>query len=441
MTASERQKLMRIGHRFAGVFFLLQTMQAFNIVDRVVYGEWYGRPGTKITEALNILLITTSLALFVRGLPRIWAIRSGSALFLAVAGFLLLSTLWSIDPDTTLRRGFLYLVLVVGTIGLVGNLDGDELMDLVMLSSGVAAAASLLLLAAVPHQAVMYPLGELRGVFPHKNVLGAVMAAGVLASLHCIRLGRRRRTSAVLLLLFAILAILSRSVTSLLIIVTLCTASGVVALLRRSGVRRLVGLYCAIVGAICLPPIATLVMLHPASVIEAVGRDPTLTGRTELWPFVLNDIAQNPILGWGYSAFWSPRNPAAVEISYAVKWHVPEAHNGILEMLLNIGAGGASIYGLLWIRNFYLGLRCLDTAGREMGVTAILCCAAIVLTGISETVLLEPFQLSTSLFFMTGLVCERTIRSRRCRPRRVRAALPSQPRLASVVSTPPWRAG
>jgi hypothetical protein len=37
----------------ACVFFLIAPSGAFGFIDRIIYGEWSGKPGDKFTEALN----------------------------------------------------------------------------------------------------------------------------------------------------------------------------------------------------------------------------------------------------------------------------------------------------------------------------------------------------------------------------------------------------
>ena len=41
-----------------------------------------------------------------------------------------------------------------------------------------------------------------------------------------------------------------------------------------------------------------------AGVLEGSGKDPTLTGRTELWATGLSFIAERPLQGLGYRSFW-----------------------------------------------------------------------------------------------------------------------------------------
>ena len=69
-------------------FFLLDTMQAFGVMSRIVYGGWPGKTGDHITQTLNVMMIVASLTLFGiscrrtrRALPRAasWpSRRSGS---------------------------------------------------------------------------------------------------------------------------------------------------------------------------------------------------------------------------------------------------------------------------------------------------------------------------------------------------------------------------
>jgi exopolysaccharide production protein ExoQ len=70
--------------------------------------------------------------------------------------------------------------------------------------------------------------------------------------------------------------------------------------------------------------------------ISALGRDQTLTGRTEVWAILLRFYEANPILGHGFGGFWTP---ATQQAAYGVK----EAHNGYLALSLELGVAGLLI--------------------------------------------------------------------------------------------------
>jgi exopolysaccharide production protein ExoQ len=79
----------------------------------------------------------------------------------------------------------------------------------------------------------------------------------------------------------------------------------------------------------------------------AVGKDPTLTDRTKIWAFVLG-MHTNPLIGTGYESFW---------MGSRLQWfwdhagvgHLNEAHNGYLEVYLNLG-----IIGVILITGFLI---------------------------------------------------------------------------------------
>jgi len=75
---------------------------------------------------------------------------------------------------------------------------------------------------------------------------------------------------------------------------------------------------------------------------EAVGKDLTLTGRTDLWQVALLAFAERPILGWGYD------NHETVFASRVFRVPYNHYHNGFLDSLVV----GGSIFGVVVIVSF-----------------------------------------------------------------------------------------
>jgi len=248
--------------------------------------------------------------------------------------------------------------------------------------------------------------GEYRGIFSQKNEVGEAMAIGALAALHGLRASKRHKWhGALILVLVTIVCVLSKSATSLLTIFVLCSVDMVSALMRKAGVARILGIMLTFVAV----PILALTAIFPDWLFDIMGKDPTLTGRTIIWSYVIPYIYQRPLLGWGYAAFWTPDNPAAMQIGEAIHWFAPSAHNGLLEILLTLGVVGAVFFFFLLARNIRLGLRCLSTSDKALAISSLLCCTSIILVGISEVVLLAGLEASTPVFFVTGLCCERAL--------------------------------
>jgi O-antigen ligase len=73
-----------------------------------------------------------------------------------------------------------------------------------------------------------------------------------------------------------------------------------------------------------------------AGFTSGLGRDATLTGRTDVWASLLPDFNERPILGYGFGSFWTDGRRAKHEIS--------DGHNGYLDVMLELGAVGLAFY-------------------------------------------------------------------------------------------------
>ncbi len=73
-------------------------------------------------------------------------------------------------------------------------------------------------------------------------------------------------------------------------------------------------------------------------VTRSMGRDPTLTTRTDIWTAVLG-LPTDPLFGSGFASVWlTPEGWAS-----NTKINIPHAHNGYLETYLNGGIVGVAL--------------------------------------------------------------------------------------------------
>lgn len=111
----------------------------------------------------------------------------------------------------------------------------------------------------------------------------------------------------------------------------------------------------AIVHVLCLLVLftggLTLIFGGGANVARALGRDPNLSGRTDIWAALIK-AAPNAIVGSGFENFWI--SPSVLKFQHTLEaegWWQPEglneSHNGYLEVYLNLGLVGVGL--VLWI--------------------------------------------------------------------------------------------
>src|SRR5699024_2088986 len=91
---------------------------------------------------------------------------------------------------------------------------------------------------------------------------------------------------------------------------TFAVVLGAVSLFRLRPSDRRVALGLAIVAAAVLAIMAWQLGAF-AGVLDAFGKDSTLTGRTFLWRGGIVEGSRHPLLGMGYLAFWTPGHPPA----------------------------------------------------------------------------------------------------------------------------------
>jgi len=84
---------------------------------------------------------------------------------------------------------------------------------------------------------------------------------------------------------------------------------------------------------------------------HALGRNSNLTGRTDIWRAVI-PMAPNPLIGAGFESFWL--SPAVHQRLAEVFPNLPlnEAHNGYVEVYLELGWAGVGLIGILLVDGY-----------------------------------------------------------------------------------------
>lgn len=403
----------------ATVFFLLRPVGVFTFVDELIYGgDFYGKGGDKFTQAVNLLGIAVGIFLF--WLSKQQPARVGRVLPLTFSAFLVMSAAWSIDPRVAMTQGTLYFFTVLGFIGLIELWDVDALIDVIAKMIAVSAVLSIMF----PHGEVA---GDFAGIFGQKNVLGQVMATGVFAGLHCWRARRSLIYPAIVALCVAV-GILSKATTSLLVIAVFIAIDILGRFyLRGGGLRTL-----SIAGAVVAVATVIFFFANETMFLEMLGKDPTLTGRTEMWPYAIENVFKRPLFGWGYFGFWTPANPVSIRIAEEIAlrhdtWFIapiPNAHNTLLEALLEIGIVGTTLLVVLFARYVIVAMRCFNGPAKHLGLSSLMLLSGLLILGFSEVMLLSASIISTGLFFTVGMACEKKLwqhrRTRKAiRPRQI----------------------
>ncbi len=324
-----------------------QDMQEGNPVDRIIFSALI---------ALSVAILTT------RSFPWARFLRQNTALVVLV-GFELLSAAWSdfslISAKRWIRDLDNYLVVLV----ILSDPRPLEAVRTVLRRlSYLLVPLSILLIKYFPVMGKQYErfsgAASFVGAGTSKNMLGAIcLVSGIYFFWDTLTRWperKQRRTKRILQVnvLFLVMTMwlmrLAASTTSDVCLVLGCM---VVAAAHTKIFRRRPKLLKA------LAPVAFVLYLimffglgMQGQLASAVGKDPTLTDRTKIWAFVLG-MHTNPLIGTGYQTFWlGPR----------LHWFwtqahlggLNEAHNGYLELYLELGLIGDALLIVFLISSY-----------------------------------------------------------------------------------------
>ena len=102
--------------------------------------------------------------------------------------------------------------------------------------------------------------------------------------------------------------------------------------------KRFIGTYL-VIGILVFALLEPIFGIY-ANVIKSLGRNLTLTDRTDVWQEVLK-LQTNPIFGLGFESFWLGKRLETLWQEFP--WRPVQAHNGYIETYLNLGVVGVGL--------------------------------------------------------------------------------------------------
>lgn len=345
----------------AGICLFVQTGAFFPLMLADADGS-LGDPAKAKLRLLCLPVYAFTGLVLVRNVPHFLIALRRNLIFPMIIALPFLSVFWSVSPSTTLRRavGLLFTVLLAYALAI--RFTPRQMLMLVFATVGTCIILSAVFFVALPGLARMPDDGEIRGIFIHKNSLGwyaSIMILIATAVLMDASLGWRKTAFALLAAAILCLA-MSGSMTAMIATGSAYCLIGFYSILQRThGTSRV------IVVLVFLQMMAgLLVLLHEflVPVLEALGKDATLTGRVPLWELVDQQIASHMIFGFGYQAFWTEANPDAWAIWGAIQWMAPHAHNGFRDTMLSFGVVGTALFVVMLLRAVQQGavLHCCE---------------------------------------------------------------------------------
>lgn len=326
--------------------------------------------GSPIDRAVYILLIAAG-AIVLLGRRKIVAslLRRNWPILVFVL-YCAISITWSDYPGVALKRWIKSLGDYVMVLIVLTEDDRAHALKRVLARVGfVVLPLSILFIKYYPELGRTYAqhwdgTQFFTGVADNKNMLGMVcMVFGFAAAWQVFQAwtGAHRSRRKILIVHGTVLAmaiwllIISDSKTSLSCFVA---TSGLIAAHTFLKIARKRAVVHVLLAVLVLSSFSVLFLDVGDGVLQTMGRNSTLTGRADIWRGLLR-VPINPVVGTGFESFWLGERLERL-------WTLPEfsniseAHNGYLEVYLNLGMAGLALLGGLMVAAYRNVLRLLD---------------------------------------------------------------------------------
>jgi exopolysaccharide production protein ExoQ len=267
-----------------------------------------------------------------------------------------ISAVWSGYPDVSAKRWIRSLGDIVMVLIVVTEPEWLHAVNRLFARVGfVLIPVSVLFIRYFPEYGRTYSRGGApawTGVTTDKNALGMIcLIFGLAFTWNFLRVyyAKGEKTRSRQLILYGCLGVMagwliheSNSATSLVCWIIGGTIMVLTTISRQA--RKAASIHVMVGGALTVI-ICAMFLNTGSSLVQTIGRDSTFTGRTAIWSCALPEIP-NPVVGAGFESFWL--GPRLRKIELCIDQGVNEAHNGYIEVYLNLGwVGVAALLAIL----------------------------------------------------------------------------------------------
>jgi len=308
---------------------------------------------------------------------------------------------WSVDYGITMRRSVALTLTTMAGLVLACRFTWEEMVQKIALTFLILGLITIFVVITNPARGIMSEIhvGAWRGPWVEKNYLGGMMTKGLIAALCAFAMRPNRwwlwlPTTALCLLL----VIMSTSKTALLISLMSIAIFIALRIFRRLPILRAPLVYMIILTTGAL---VTFIAVAPEFALGLIGKDPTFTGRTDIWTWLSASIKQNWLLGYGYGAYWTDPLGPSYWVRTALQWGVPSAHNGWIDLWLAGGLVAVLLFGLYMLMVLVLAIDRIFRGGSET-YWVVLSTLMFIAFSLSESTILQQNDISWVMFVATS---------------------------------------
>lgn len=335
---------------------------------------------------VSVFAIVTLLSL--KHFKSIYPPFSANAALACLLGYMLMSCLWALNPTQSLVAASKVVGACFFGFFLASRFTPRELLILICCTMGTITLASCFTAVLMPDYGMHNSqdhAGKWRGIFSHKNQLAIVMNISFLFFVIAARYFKRYFWgNSFFALLSLCLVLLSQSGGGVVILALVIFSPFLLPFFRLHGIMFL---SVSITLACLVALLSVFVDLHQilGFVFDVLGKDPTLSGRTDTWRGILDTLSDfrssNLLEGYGaQGVYFSSHGQVIAEQGFKFT----SIDNAYMDVLVRFGLVGSFLFLLVLIKGVRVAIQQLNAGKTLLSPSYIVLMLIMLFNGLSE---------------------------------------------------------
>lgn len=364
--------------------------------------EWYSP-----FKYVNWVIYASSILYFVTKIRSFISLMSKNKLLLLFLCLVPINISIAYNTPVTLMYNFKLLGITFFSMYLCHKLSIKDWFKIQLYFFGVFGLLSLLAILFFPaigiHSDIPHA-GAWRGLGAHKNTFGTLSILAILIFVISFNSNKSHRLVKLFFIsLYTLFIIMSGSRTAMVVLAILLLfllIKGTYSWLKKESHYLALSAFVFML-LFTLIAIAAVIM-NLETILNAMGRDITLTGRSDIYDFSVEMVKQKLFFGYGYGSFWNSGFKSM--ISDMMGFNLGSSHSGILDTLLDFGLVGLSLIILMCLRNILNITKLIRTSAEPIFIWSLVFYIFILMNNITDSRLLNTLSIFWVMFTTTSLI-------------------------------------
>ncbi|WP_036477065.1 O-antigen ligase [Myxosarcina sp. GI1] len=271
---------------------------------------------------------------------------------LLIVTLAIVSVSWSSVPDIAFRKIFALVGSTIFATYFGSHYSFDSQLKLMGWTYGISIILNYMFVFLLPEYGVMNTdaiVGAWQGIYLHKNGLGGNMFISFMTFYYLAQTAKKYKfVMQLCCLLSVILVYYSDSATSLLSVIIVFI---IFQNFKYLSLKSKTGVLLILIFLLLAFGLLSIIAINFNAFLDANNRDITLSGRTILWGILWKFMREKFWFGYGYGSFFSASHQETELLWQVQDWGPVHAHNGYIQLWLNIGFVGCFIFVVGYFKN------------------------------------------------------------------------------------------